>query len=100
MAAPRGLARWRVAALTGVASALGAIALTLAGRHLVGASLDLMANAFAGSQVGLEPLARLLGEQGLRPVTRVVVAAFEGVLFGTGIAFGLTTRPRRSIDPP
>jgi DNA-binding winged helix-turn-helix (wHTH) protein len=99
MAAPRGRARWRVAAITGVASAIGALALTLAGRHLVGASLDLMAGAFAGSQVGLEPLARLLGEEHLRPMTRMVVAGFEGLLFGTGLAFGLTTRPRRAADP-
>jgi DNA-binding winged helix-turn-helix (wHTH) protein len=100
MAAPRGGARWRVAAITGVGSAIGAVALTLAGRHLVGASLDLMANAFAGSQVGLEPLARLLGEEHLAPMTRMVVGAFEGLLFGTGLAFGLTTRPRRAADPP
>jgi DNA-binding winged helix-turn-helix (wHTH) protein len=99
MAAPRGAARWRVAAITGVATAIGAVALTLWGRHLVGASLDLMAAAFAGSQVGLEPLARLLGEEHLRPMTRMVVAAFEGLLFGTGLAFGLTTRPRRPADP-
>lgn len=99
MAAPRGGARWRVATITGAAAAIGAIALTWAGRHLVGASLDLMAGAFAGSQVGLEPLARLLGEEHLRPVTRMVVAGFEGLLFGTGLAFGLTTRPRRPADP-
>jgi DNA-binding winged helix-turn-helix (wHTH) protein len=98
MAAPRGGARWRVAAITGIVSAIGAAALTLGGRHLVGASLDLMAHTFAGSQVGLEPLARLLGEGHLAPMTRMVVAAFEGLLFGTGLAFGLTTRPRRPAD--
>jgi hypothetical protein len=32
-------------------------------------------------------------------MTRMVVAAFEGLLFGTGLAFGLTTRPRRPADP-
>ena len=83
----------RVAVVTGVATAVGAIALALAGRHLVGSSLDLMASAFAGSQVGLEPLARLLGEEHLRPVTRVVVSAFEGVLFGGGLALGLLRLP-------
>ena len=96
MATPRGRARWRVAALTGLATAIGAVALALAGRHLVGSSLDLMAGAFAGSQVGLDPLARLLGEERLRPVTRMVINGFEGVLFGSGIAFGLTIRPRQS----
>ncbi len=99
MAAPRGRARWRVAATTGLASALGAVALGFAGRHLVGSTLDLMAGAFAGSQVGLEALARLLGEERLRPVTRMVVSGFEGLMFGSGIAFGLTTRPRQPAEP-
>ena len=95
MAAPRGRARWRVAVVTGLATAVAAVALAVAGRHLVGASLDLMAGAFAGSQVGLEPFARLLGEERLRPLTRALVSGFEGALFGTGLAFGLTTRPRQ-----
>jgi DNA-binding winged helix-turn-helix (wHTH) protein len=99
MAAPRGRARVRVAVLTGLATAIGAVALALGGRHLVGSSLDLMADAFAGSQVGLEPLARVLGEERLRPVTRMIVSGFEGLLFGSGIAFGLTTRPRPRTDP-
>ncbi|HEX6212515.1 MAG TPA: hypothetical protein VF136_17170, partial [Methylomirabilota bacterium] len=96
MAAPRGRARWRVAAVTGLAVCLAAVGLALAGRHLVGSSLDVMAGAFAGSQVGLAPLATLLGEDTLRPLTRMVVSGFEGLLFGAGTAFGLTRRPRPS----
>ena len=92
----RAPARWRVAAITGMASAIGATALALSGGHLVASSLDLMSSAFAGSQVGLEPLARLLGQDHLRPLTRVLVSAFEGVLFGSGLAFGLTMSARRT----
>jgi DNA-binding winged helix-turn-helix (wHTH) protein len=95
----RGAARWQIVALTGLATAVGAVVLAFAGRHLVGSSLDLMASAFAGSQVGLEPLARLLGEERLQPVTRMVISGFEGVLFGSGVAFGLTIQPWRP-DPP
>jgi hypothetical protein len=54
-----------------------------------------MAAAFEGSRVGLAPLARLLGEEDLRPVTRTVIGACEGLLFGAGLSFGLTHRPRR-----
>jgi DNA-binding winged helix-turn-helix (wHTH) protein len=86
--------RWRVPLVTGLASGLGAVALGLAGRHLVGSSLDLMAGTFAGSQVGLEPLARLLGDEHLRPLTRAIISGFEGLLFGAGIASGLTWRGR------
>lgn len=94
LAAPRGSARVRAALITGASCALAAIILTMSGRHLVGSSLDVMAGAFDGSHVGLAPIARLLGEEGLRPVTRTVVSAFEGLMFGAGLAFGLTHRPR------
>ena len=93
MAAPRGSARWRAALTTGIVTAFAAMSLALVGRHLVGSSLDLMADTFAGSQVGLDPLARLLGEESLRPITRTLVSGFEGLMFGSGLAFGLTRRP-------
>ena len=98
LAAPRGSARWKAALTTGVVAALAAGALSLAGRHLVGSSLDMMADAFAGSSVGLDPLAQLLGEDSLRPVTRLIVGSFEGLMFGTGLTFGLMRRPRLSAD--
>ena len=94
MAAPRGGARWRVALTTGLASASAAMVLALLGRHLTGSSLDVMAGTFAGSQVGLDPFARLLGEDSLRPITRTLVSGFEALMFGSGLAFGLTRRPR------
>jgi hypothetical protein len=96
LAAPRGSARWTAALTTGVVAAVAAAALSLAGRHLVGSSLDVMADAFTGSSVGLDPFAQLLGEDSLRPVTRLIVGAFEGLMFGTGLAFGLMRRPRLS----
>jgi DNA-binding winged helix-turn-helix (wHTH) protein len=95
LAGPRGRARARTALLTGAACAGAAVLLTLGDRHLVSSSLDVMASAFEGSDVGLAPLARLLGEEELRPVTRTLASAFEGLLFGSGLAFGLTHRPRR-----
>jgi DNA-binding winged helix-turn-helix (wHTH) protein len=95
-AGPRGPARARTALITGLSCAAAAVLLTLAGGHLVSSSLDALASAFDGSDVGLAPLARLLGEQELRPLTRTLVSAFEGLMFGAGLAFGLTHRPRRS----
>jgi DNA-binding winged helix-turn-helix (wHTH) protein len=95
LASPRGRARLRTAAVTGLTCAAAAVLLTFAGRQLVGSTLDAMAVVFDGSDVGLAPLARLLGEQELRPVTRTIVGLFEGLLFGAGLAFGLTHRPGR-----
>jgi DNA-binding winged helix-turn-helix (wHTH) protein len=94
MAAPRGWARARAALGTGLCCAGGCLALAAAGRHLGGDSLDLMARSFRGSQVGLVPLARLLGEPDVGMITRGVLSAYEGLLFGAGLAFGLTRRPR------
>jgi DNA-binding winged helix-turn-helix (wHTH) protein len=96
LATPRGGARLRTVAVTGAMCAVAAVLLALAGRQLVASTLDSMASAFDGSDVGLAPLAHLLGEQELRPMTRTVVSAFEGLMFGAGLAFGLTHRPRRS----
>jgi DNA-binding winged helix-turn-helix (wHTH) protein len=94
MAAPRGRQRLEVALVTALACALGGVLLTATGANLAGASLNLMGRSFQGSQVQLAPLARLLGERELGVVTRTVLAAWEGGLFGFGLAFGLTRRPR------
>ncbi len=94
MAAPQGLVRVRVALLTGLACALAAGMLGWSGRFLGAMSLDFMAQTFPGSQVGLAPLARLLGEQQPGVVTRVAISVFEGLMFGSGLAAGLTRRPR------
>ena len=94
MATPHGLDRVRVALLTGLSCALGAAILGWSGRALGAMSLDFMAQSFPGSQVGLGPLARLLGEQEPGAVTRVAISAFEGLMFGSGLSAGLTKRPR------
>ncbi len=94
MATPHGVARVRAALLTGLACALAAGLLGWSGRFLGAMSLDFMAQSFPGSQVGLAPLARLLGEQEPGVVTRAAISTFEGLMFGTGLAAGLTRRPR------
>ncbi len=94
MATPHGLARVRAALLAGLACALAAGMLGWSGRFLGAMSLDFMAQSFPGSQVGLAPLARLLGEPAPGVVTRVAISAFEGLMFGSGLCAGLTRRPR------
>jgi DNA-binding winged helix-turn-helix (wHTH) protein len=93
MATPHGAGRLRAAAVTGLFCGTAGMLLAMAGRHLVAASLDVVADGFAGSSLGLAPLARLLGEQQLRPVTRASLSGFEGLLFGAGLVLGLTRRP-------
>lgn len=93
MAAPRGRARLVAIAATGAGCALAALLLASRGRYLGAMSLDLLAHSFPGSQVGLGPLARLLGETEPGILTRLVVSAGEGLMFGSGLAWGLTRRP-------
>jgi DNA-binding winged helix-turn-helix (wHTH) protein len=96
MAAPRGWARARVVLATGLACSAAAALLGATGSYLGAMSLDFVARAFPGSQVGAEPLSRLLGESEPGLVTRVVISGGEGLLFGAGLALGLTRRPTPS----
>ncbi len=94
LAAPRGVARWRTALLAGLFTASAGVLLALAGGHLGALSLDLMAHRFPGSQVGLAPLAHLLGERDPGRLTAVAISAWEGLMFALGTVYGLTRRPR------
>ncbi len=97
MASPRGRVRFASAAATGLVCALAGLALGWSGSHLGAMSLDFMSRTFPGSQVGLAPLARLLGEEGPGTLTRVVISAYEGLFFGFGLILGFTRRPRRRL---
>ena len=93
LAAPRGRQRFHVAAITATTCGLGALALSLAGRPLVGGTIHAIAQASQGSQTTLTPLGRIIGEPDFGPMTRAVIGMGEGVFFGAGLAFGLTRRP-------
>ena len=94
MAAPHGMRRIIVVMLSGAGCGAAGLILALTGHHSGAMSLELLAHSFPGSQVSLEPLARLLGEASPGLATRLVIGSGEGALFGAGLAFGLTRRPR------
>jgi DNA-binding winged helix-turn-helix (wHTH) protein len=93
MATPHGVARLRAGLGTALCCAAAGAALGAMGGTTVSGTLDTIGSTYSGSQVGFAPLARVLGEQELRPVTRALVSGFEGLLFGFGLALGLTHRP-------
>jgi hypothetical protein len=68
------------------------VLISLLGATLAGASLNTLARSFQGSQVGLAPLAQLLGEPDIGPLTRIALGAWEGLLFGAGLVWGFTRR--------
>ena len=92
IARPTGAARWRVAAVTAACGAVTAMALSAFGSPMVGGVIHAVAQASAGSQVQLTPLGNWLGEPAFGPLTQRLVGAFEGGLFGFGLAWGLTRR--------
>jgi hypothetical protein len=100
MATPRGGARPLTALAAGASSMIAAMILSASGSYLGAMSLDLLARRFPGSQVGLEPLARLLGEAGPGPVTRIAIGGWEGLMFGFGTVLGLTHRPKQRPEAP
>jgi DNA-binding winged helix-turn-helix (wHTH) protein len=94
MATPRGLARVGAALVAGVMCAVAGAAVCRLGGNLAGTSLNVLAHAYSGSRVGLQPLARMLGEADAGPLTRTVSGGLEGLFFGAGLVTGLTRRPR------
>lgn len=92
LAAPKGRHRLYVAALTAVCCGIGALALTLSGRPLVGGTVHAIARAARGSQITLSPLGNLVGEPELGPISQALLGFGEGSIFGLGLALGLTRR--------
>ena len=94
MATPRGRRRLQTALATALACGVAGVILTAAGRPLGGGSLDLLARSFQGSYAGLAAIGALVGEDGLGPASRILLGGYEGFLFGFGLVFGITRRPR------
>ena len=94
VAAPRGRSRLATVAATALACALGAAFVSAAGGRLGAVSLDAIVSGFPSTRVHLGVLGRLFGEDGLGLRTRVALGLGEGLLFGAGLAAGLTRRPR------
>jgi hypothetical protein len=93
LAAPTGSSRLKAAVITAMFCAAGALAITLAGRPLVGGTVHAIARLAHGSQVTLTPLGRLIGDPDFGPLSQAILGAGEGGLFGFGLALGLTRRP-------
>jgi len=80
------------AAVVAACCAAAALALTWAGRPLVGGTLHVIAREARGSQISLTPLGRLIGEPDFGPVSQALIAAWEGGIFGFGVGIALLRR--------
>ena len=98
MATPRGASRVRTCLATGLACAVAAALLCSGGRRLGAVSLHAVVAGFPETQVRFDAFSPLVGEAKLGPRTWTALGGGEGLLFGMGLAAGLTRRPRRR-DP-
>lgn len=72
----------RLGVATAAVCGLGAgLMIALVGGRLMGGSLDLLADQFPGSRLRLDAFGRLFGEEGFGPISHVVSAGLEGLLF-------------------
>lgn len=94
MAAPRGRRRLQTALVTAALCGVATLAVTTQGRPLVGGTIHAIAREAQGSQVSLAPLGRLLGEPDFGPISQAIIGFGEAALFGLGLTFGLTRRPK------
>jgi len=93
--APRGRARRLTIAATALACGLAGGLVSASGGRLGAMSLASIVDAFPRTRVRLDVLGRPLGEDASGPRTRALLGLGEGLLFGAGLAAGLTRRPRR-----
>ena len=100
MAAPRGRKLLRAAAITAAVCGLAGLALSLAGRPLVGGTIHSIARAADGSKATLEPLGRLIGEPDFGRTSQAIIAFGETAVFGLGLALGLMRRPDGETNTP
>ncbi|MGE0361330.1 MAG: transcriptional regulator [Vicinamibacterales bacterium] len=92
---PAGRRRARVVLATTAAGAVAGAVVGLAGRPLVGGLIHEIARASGDAPLALAPLARLIGEPAFGPLTQLMLAAFEGAMFGLAAGLGLTRRGAR-----
>jgi DNA-binding winged helix-turn-helix (wHTH) protein len=70
------------ASLAALCGGAAGVLIVLSGLHLMGGSLDLLADHFPGSQL---QFGGLFGERDFGPVSQVVTAALEGALFAASV---------------
>ena len=87
-------AHWPVVAGAGLSGAMAGALIPLAGGHLMGGSLALLAQSFPGSRLRLDRFGLLFGESDFGPATEVVLGSVEGLLFCSCVVAALTLTAR------
>ncbi|MEZ4702521.1 MAG: transcriptional regulator [Rhodothermales bacterium] len=86
---------WRPVVAAAATGACIGVLIALAGGHLLGGSLDLLAKSFAESRLQLDTIGRFFGDVRFGTTTQVILAGIEGLLFG-GCVVGALVASRRA----
>lgn len=92
-----GVTRWPPIVGAGLTSAAAGVVIPLAGGHLMGGSLNLLARSFTGSRLQIDALGRFVGEVHFDRTAEVVLGGFEGLLFGSCV-IGFIILARHILD--
>jgi DNA-binding winged helix-turn-helix (wHTH) protein len=89
----------RGAVCAGLIGGAAGLLIALGGGRLLGGSLASLAGAFPQSRLRLDQLGRWFGEEGFGPVTNIVTAGLEGMLFTAGLVAAMMIGLRRMRPP-
>jgi Novel STAND NTPase 1 len=85
---------WFTHLLSALGAMLAAVLLTLIQGNLFSASIETIAHCFAQSQIRLETVSVLFGEVHFGQISRLILAAVEGFVFGGFLSLGYDRRNR------
>jgi DNA-binding winged helix-turn-helix (wHTH) protein len=93
------LGRWSKVAGASLGAMLAGIVLATLGGNLFSASLEIVAKMFANSQIRMDVLAEMFGLVSFGGKLQVVLGAIEGMMFGAGVACGISTTDQSELSP-
>lgn len=91
---------WRPVAAAAATGAVIGVLIALSGGHLMGGSLDLLAQSFSESRLQLDTFGQYFGEVRFGQTTQVVLAGIEGLLFNGCVVGALAASRRARKDLP
>ena len=86
----------RCVATGGAAGLIAGVLIPLLGGHLMGGSLNLLAQGFPASRFRVEQMGAMFNETGFGLISQLVTAGLEGMLFGAFLAGAMAVACRRT----
>lgn len=91
---------WRPVVAAAASGAVIGVLIALSGGHLMGGSLNLLADSFSESRLQLDAFGRYFGEVRFGQTTQVVLAGIEGLIFAACVVGALVASRLSRKAPP